>query len=103
MTPARLGSSSLGAAPRSSAGAWRWMCSGLDCSNVTGDTFAPGCLNQWGQPVPGGVEPHWDRPTLRRDRAAWPGEETWVDPGHGWKGSARSPAITPSPCCCCKS
>lgn len=25
-----------------------------------------------------------------------------MDPGHGWKGSARSSAITPSPCRCCE-
>jgi len=103
MTLARLAPSSLGAAPCFSAEAWRWMCSEPGGSNITRDTFTPGCLNQWGQPIPGGVESRWDRPKPGRDGAAWPGEETRVDPGCRWKGSARSPAITPSPCCRCKS
>lgn len=54
---ARLASSSLGATPRPSARAWRWIHSELGCSNLTRDTFTPGCLNQWGQPIPGGAEP----------------------------------------------
>lgn len=100
MTLARLVSSSLGAAPCSSDGAWRWMC-----SDSTGDTFTPGCLNQWGQPIPGNVEPCWDRLTPRRDRVAWPGEGTWrtLDMGGRVVPRACYPAITPSPCCCCKS
>lgn len=57
---ARLASSSLGTTPCPSARAWRWMCSELGCSNLTRDTFTPGCLNQWGQPIPGGAEPCWE-------------------------------------------
>ena len=88
-TLARLAPSSPGAAPRSSAGVWRWMCSELGCSNVTGDTFTPGCLNQWGQPIPGGVEPRWDKPTLggtgqlgQERRPGWsPGTDGRAVPG----------------------
>lgn len=57
---ARLAPSSLGTTPCPSARAWVWMYSELGCSNLTGDTFTPGCLNQWGQPIPGGAEPCWE-------------------------------------------
>lgn len=57
---ARLASSSLGTTPCPSARAWRWMWSELGCCNPTRDTFTPGCLNQWGQPIPGGAAPCWE-------------------------------------------
>lgn len=81
MTLARLVPSSPGAAPQSSARAWRWTCSKLGCFNITRDTFTPGCLNQQGQPIPGGGQLCWDRLTRGRDRVAWTGAKTWVDPG----------------------
>uniref|UniRef100_A0A8B9GG73 Semaphorin-3D n=1 Tax=Amazona collaria TaxID=241587 RepID=A0A8B9GG73_9PSIT len=80
------------------AGAWSWMCSELGCSNVTRDTFTPGCLNQWGQPIPGSAEPHRDRQTPGRDRARRPGRTPGAE-----QGQCPEPCYPTYPCCCCSS